>query len=523
MKEFYPTPPEVVAKMIEGINLSCRVVLDPSAGKGHILDQVKYKVGMGDRAQIMAIEIEPEFRAILENKGYRIVGEDFLRFDTPLFTDLILMNPPFSNGEAHILRAWELLASGGDLVAVMNADSMENETKRFGTVLNKVIAKHGNAEDIGSAFAKSERRTKVRACIIRLKKPDAEKRFFSGGFEQQKFDREENSQQLVSSDRVDSMVATYQALMRGIPEFIRLKKEISGLISTFTSGHNQKHELEKILFDKSTTTNDKIAAAQHFAKKVAWHTALGETKFEKFTTSKVTEELIAELEKYGVMEFNHSNIMNLYEGMLRNRDKITLDCVERAFDILTRYDKKNTVHFEGWKTNSAFKVKEKCIIPAMGYYYHKEFADIEKALCLLTGLDYGDVPRYFRLEGISSMRDHYGTDRYSKEFQKSHPEEAETLAFCVNKLRETPATKDGRVNRDWVDTIETLRKNLKPYRAEEFLKVNIFPHAGELSPFHPFWDFRCYKKGTIHIFWKDKKLLEVFNYTAARAKKWLAE
>ena len=37
-KNFYPTPKAVISKMIEGINLSDQLILEPSAGKGDILD-----------------------------------------------------------------------------------------------------------------------------------------------------------------------------------------------------------------------------------------------------------------------------------------------------------------------------------------------------------------------------------------------------------------------------------------------------------------------------------------------------
>ena len=39
-KDFYPTPKEVIMQMIDGINLNEKVVLEPSAGKGNIVDSV---------------------------------------------------------------------------------------------------------------------------------------------------------------------------------------------------------------------------------------------------------------------------------------------------------------------------------------------------------------------------------------------------------------------------------------------------------------------------------------------------
>ncbi len=36
-----------------------------------------------------------------------------------------------------------------------------------------------------------------------------------------------------------------------------------------------------------------------------------------------------------------------------------------------------------------------------------------------------------------------------------------------------------------------------------------------------FFEIRFFKKGTIHLMWKDAKLREQFNETAARGKRWI--
>ena len=35
---FYPTPEEVIERMIDGENLQGKIILEPSAGKGNIVD-----------------------------------------------------------------------------------------------------------------------------------------------------------------------------------------------------------------------------------------------------------------------------------------------------------------------------------------------------------------------------------------------------------------------------------------------------------------------------------------------------
>src|SRR3712207_8812557 len=102
-KDFYPTPKNLVEKMISKIDMKGYYgfnILEPSAGKGDILDVLleknRYKSGY---LNIDCIEVEPELRSILKGKKYRVVYDDFLSFYSQKKYDLILMNPPFSDGE----------------------------------------------------------------------------------------------------------------------------------------------------------------------------------------------------------------------------------------------------------------------------------------------------------------------------------------------------------------------------------------------------------------------------------------
>ena len=54
---------------------------------------------------IDCVEIEPELRAILKAKGFRVVHDDFLTLHTYKHYGLILMNPLFSVGVRHLLKA----------------------------------------------------------------------------------------------------------------------------------------------------------------------------------------------------------------------------------------------------------------------------------------------------------------------------------------------------------------------------------------------------------------------------------
>lgn len=70
------------------------------------------------RERVHCIESEPELRAAIRGKGYPLVGTDFLTFWPDEKYDLIIMNPPFSNGDVQLLHAWEILEPRGHRVLV---------------------------------------------------------------------------------------------------------------------------------------------------------------------------------------------------------------------------------------------------------------------------------------------------------------------------------------------------------------------------------------------------------------------
>lgn len=153
---FYPTPPEVAEKMLAKVSkLYERSILEPSAGKGDLADAA---VGRLDRyynrfrERVHCIESEPELRAAIRGKGYPLVGTDFLTFWPDEKYDLIIMNPPFSNGDVQLLHAWEIL-DHGDIVCLLNEQTFLNLCTENRKLLAMIIEQYGEVEHLGSCFA----------------------------------------------------------------------------------------------------------------------------------------------------------------------------------------------------------------------------------------------------------------------------------------------------------------------------------------------------------------------------------
>lgn len=188
--EFYPTPPDLASKMLDGIDFrQIHTVLEPSAGSGGLVlalsRQIKDRFNH-NRLDVDCVELDPNLRAVLKYRfsdlrkievqkaiqdlqgkrkydcdtrsmvglsaaeeqklkqltreletdfllnGVHIVHDDFLSFRTFKKYDLILMNPPFSNGDKHLLKAISMQKrTGGGIVCLLNAETLLNPYTRL--------------------------------------------------------------------------------------------------------------------------------------------------------------------------------------------------------------------------------------------------------------------------------------------------------------------------------------------------------------------------------------------------------
>lgn len=117
--QLFPTPPEVVARMIDEARIrEGDTVLEPSAGTGNIADAVRFDFPLN---RLQCVEINQSLAVGLLTKGHQVAAGDFLAQNGNLGKfDVVLMNPPFENGAdiKHIQHARGFLKPGGRLVAL---------------------------------------------------------------------------------------------------------------------------------------------------------------------------------------------------------------------------------------------------------------------------------------------------------------------------------------------------------------------------------------------------------------------
>jgi predicted RNA methylase len=117
--QFFETPREVADRVIELADIQPGMsVLEPEAGRGALLDALPDI----DKVNVTCVELDPKHVPILKGKHSDVIQQDFMTFQPAALFDRIIMNPPFTKQQDidHVLHAYELLANGGRLVAIMS-------------------------------------------------------------------------------------------------------------------------------------------------------------------------------------------------------------------------------------------------------------------------------------------------------------------------------------------------------------------------------------------------------------------
>ena len=119
--QFYPTTGKLAAQLLDEADIrEGETCLEPSAGMGGLADLMP-------KAQTTCVEVSPLHCRVLEAKGHNVIETDFLAWaqTTPQRFDVVVMNPPFSEGRAvaHLNAAAALVKAGGRLAAILPAGS----------------------------------------------------------------------------------------------------------------------------------------------------------------------------------------------------------------------------------------------------------------------------------------------------------------------------------------------------------------------------------------------------------------
>ena len=139
-RDFYPTPIDVIEKMLIGVDISGKIILEPSAGSGNIVDYLNSR----GAKKIIACETVEKLRRTLGGKC-DIIADDFLTVTSEQVShiDLIVMNPPFSADEKHILHAYDIAPGGCEIIALCNSQTLNDRYSTSRKQLHEIVEMHG--------------------------------------------------------------------------------------------------------------------------------------------------------------------------------------------------------------------------------------------------------------------------------------------------------------------------------------------------------------------------------------------
>jgi hypothetical protein len=498
-EEFYPTPPALIEKMLkpykkdtedfhdryyyEYEKLSNLSILEPSAGKGDIVDYIREKVRYSRDMDIQTIEQNPDLQSILKEKGYPVIANDFLNYRENYFYDLIIMNPPFSNGDEHLLHALEI-AKNTDIVCLLNAETIRNpHSKKRELLLSKLQDLNAEFEFLEGEFAAAERKTNVEVVIVRVTTVDETKTFEYefGDFEDSNidvdFDIVEN--QVARQDLIGNLNLRYEEVRKHYKEFLKAEAKFKHYKKLFCEGESFYQENAFEL--DSGSPKQKFNYISQQMKAHMWRKVIKELDVEKYMSKKVRDNFEAFIKQQSNMAFTKENVASFFQMIMNNRGNIWDQAVEDVFDELTRYYTENRHHVEGWRTNDRYKINRKIILPnwvkwkteymdqesirkygaefAIDWGYRTIYNDLDKVLAYLSG---------------HTLLDH------------------ETISTCLeNHFRRLGKVYPGN---SFENTLESA-----------YFKIKFF------------------KKGTVHLEFKDKDLWDQFNMTACATKNWLPD
>lgn len=425
VEEFYPTPEALLKKITEGFDWrKIRTILEPSAGKGNIVDFVleeAKKNYCSYELDIDCIEINPELQNVLKGKDLRLVHDDFLTYRTFKQYDLIIMNPPFSEGAAHLMKALEMQESGGGVLCILNAETLKNPcTNERKALALKLEDLNAEITYLQSEFATAERPTGVEIAVIKVY--IEAKQYDSFIYESlQKKSYVENSYQnmtdLAPNDFIEAIVAMYNMEIEAGTKLIREYKAMCPhIMDSFEGNTYDRPILSMKVGDRELSVNAYVKCV----RQKYWNALFSNRKFTGNMTSNLSNTYHQQVNNLANYDFSLYNIKCIQEEMSRNLVKGVEDCIVELFDQLSyqyAYSdelSKNIHYYNGWKTNKAWIINRKVILPCMDafrswngkydpdYSVMNKLADIEKALNYLDG-------------GLTACRDMYRILENSKQ------------------------------------------------------------------------------------------------------------
>lgn len=364
--QFYPTPLNLAAKAWSLFkNKNIHYLLEPSAGNGDLLSCMPNRPR---REHIHLCELDVQRHPTLREKG-EVVGIDFLDMHGLEIYSHIIMNPPFRHGAQHLLHAWKGMYSG-EIVAILNAESIKNPYTEDRQRLVSLIREHGSVTFLQEAFQDPDtlRKTSVEIALVWLEKKSGASAFRSEFLDA--LHRDSAPEELpdihfgdlalpgkVLENLVTSFHLAWEAEKQAYFAEIRADHYRSAMGEQFESlfqdqESKQKHQYQWLSGpQKAPSLSDRWDSL----KNRAWTSILTMADTEKYLTSKAVQRIRSEFQNISKLEFSVANIYGFLQGLAENQGNLQIEILTDLFDRITR-SSENAFWYKPWKSNDKHRI-----------------------------------------------------------------------------------------------------------------------------------------------------------------------
>lgn len=486
---FYPTPGTLVERMLakrkKGKSEDQCKVLEPSAGDGAIVDRlINERSYYYDDSKchffrdVSCIEIDPTRQATLRGKNRKVIDSDFLTYAGPDKFDLIIANPPFDHGDAHLLKAIDIMYRG-EIIFLLNAETIKNpHTNLRKMLVQKLTELNADIEYIPGAFIDAQRTTGVEVALVYINiERDVEADLFAGceDMATEQTPGIEQNYEVSTRKGIAELVAEYDQIIKigteTILGYFRNYRKIGNYIGLDCEATKE----DKYSISTENMTSLMQGKLNNLIKNVRisfWRKTLDLREVQSRMTSSKAKEFECQLTHQCNMDFTENNIRQFVLNLIGGYEETITSAVLQVFDQFTinhcyssgLYD--DNIHmFNGWKTNNAFRVGKKVIVPVWGGYGKGPFAD----------------------EYSGKWKLHYGV---------------------ADKFRD-------------IDVVMNYFDGLSSYTSIAAAMEKALDRQQSSKIDSTYFTITCYKKGTVHLTFKDENILRRFNVVACKGKNWL--
>lgn len=414
--QFYPTPSRLARKAWATFkNRQFLRVLEPEAGNGDLAKAAPFLTdGSRREGSIDCCELDITRHPTLKAVGLPVVGVDFLEMRDGSLYSHIIMNPPFADGASHVLKAWDILWDG-EIVAILNAETMKNPFSRERQLLVGLVQRHGSCEYLQEAFQDpdTQRKTNVEVALVHLTKVANFLVDIMGAILQNTTrDHRDGTEGaannadfqdlILPANFIENTVTAYEAAVTAAREAVfaqARQNHYEAFLGATLAERNGEYPADEAAPSKTFVTQE-LKVRYDTIKNRAWSGILRSSTVLDKLSSAAQRRVESDFKSIQNLEFTVSNVYGFLKGVMDCQSDIQIEMACDVFDLFTRYHTDNAVFYRGWKSNDKHRTcgmrlkTTRFVLPGhpteswqrdLNYRSRQMLSDIDKVFAMLDG------------------------------------------------------------------------------------------------------------------------------------------